>query len=153
MENDTILLSFFFDFIQLEIKATNIVNDLNSFQHHSSDLERLNDLLQKCGKYPLQTLTNRSLIDSVGNSIDSPFYTTEQDRNLLRRKNSKRVPVYIKYCVNLVLEDIGEGDLMSHNKRYKYIKDIPLVIVNYFNSVFLNSLNLFFSKCLADRPL
>ena len=133
-EKDTILLSFFFDFIQLEIKATNIVNDLTSFQHYSSDLERLNDLLQKCGKYPLQMLTNRSLIDSVGNSIDSPFYSTKNDRNLLMKKNSKRVPVYIKYCVHLVLEDIGEGDLMSKNKRYKYIKDIPMVLRKLYSA-------------------
>ena len=127
LEKDTILLSFFFDFIQLEIKATNIVNDLNSFQRYSSDLETLNSLLNKCANYPIQKLTTRALIDSVGNSIDSPFYVTEEDRNNLRRKNSNRVPVYIKYCVNLILNDIGDGDLMSLNKRYRYLKDIPMV--------------------------
>lgn len=130
-ENDTILLSFFFDFIQLEIKATNIVNDLNSFQRYSSDLETLNTLLNKCTNYPIQKLTTRALIDSVGNSIDSPFYVSEQDRNNLRRKNSSRVPVYIKYCVNLILEDVGDGDLMSLNKRYRYVKDIPMLIAHF----------------------
>ena len=127
LEKDTILLSFFHDFIQLEIKATNIVNDLNSYQQKSSDLNSLNSILQKCTKYPIQKLTTRSLVDSVGNSIDSPFYMSDQDRNLLKKQNSKRVPVYIRYCVNLILEDIGDGDLMCTNKRYKYIKDIQLV--------------------------
>lgn len=120
LEQDNILLSFFFDFIQLEINATSIVN----FTKQSSDLE-------KRVNYPIQKLLTRSLIDSVGTQVDSPYYTSDQDRNILKRKNSKRVPVYIKYCVNLVLQDIGEGDLLSLSKRYKYIKDIPLLIAKF----------------------
>ena len=104
MKNDTIILNFFYDFIQLEIKATNIVNGLNNYQQKTSDLDSMKTNLLK---YPLEKLTTSSLVDSLD-------------------KESK-LPVYIRYCVNLILEDIGDGDLMCTNKRYKYIKDIQLV--------------------------
>ena len=49
MEKDTITLSFFFDFIQLEIKATNIANDINC------DLsDQLSFKENKCLNYPIQ---------------------------------------------------------------------------------------------------
>ena len=132
LEKDTILLSFFFDFIQLEIKATNIIKDLNSFQHKLAELNGLNSLIRKCLNYPIQKLTTRSLIDSKGNSTESPFQMSDRDRNLMKKRATKRVPDYVKYCISLILEEIGDGDLVSANKNYKYIKDIQLVRFELF---------------------
>jgi hypothetical protein len=123
MEKDTITLSFFFDFIQLEIKATNIANDINC------DLsEQLSFKEHKCLNYPIQKLFIRSTLDSASHSsIDTPFFTTAREKKDLKKKSTKNVPVFIRYCIDLILNEIGEGDLLDKYKKYKYIRDIPMV--------------------------
>lgn len=123
MEKDTIILAFFFDFIQLEIQAKNIVNDINCDQ-----IDQLSLKDQKCLNYPIQKLFTRSTIDSLS-SIDTPFYANDREKKFLKKKSTKNVPVFIRYCVDLILQEIGEGDLLENNKKYKYIRDIPMVIL------------------------
>ena len=118
MDRDVIILSFFFDFIQLEIQATNIVNDINT--------DILSTREHKCLNYPIKKLFLRSILDS---SHDMPFYANEQDKICLKKKNAKNVPVFVRYCIDLILNEIGNGDLLEldNSKKYKYIRDIPMV--------------------------
>jgi hypothetical protein len=127
MEKDTILLSFFYDFIQLEIQATNIANDISSVDHNEQLFKE-----NKCLNYPILGLCTRSTIDSAksSSSLNTPYYSTHQDKKSLKKKTKKNVPIFIQYCVDLVLKEIGEGDLLETNKKYKYIRDIPMVTYN-----------------------
>ena len=98
------------DLLQLEIKAANIVGDLNSKLINQAPSD-MNEILaqQKCLNYPIQEI-NFSKVSSF-------------EKNLSKRK----VPVYMQYCVDLVLAEIGEGDLIKKKNKYKYVKDLPLV--------------------------
>jgi hypothetical protein len=106
-DQDTLLLSYFYDFIQLEIKGKNFVSDLNAKADYA-DL----DTQQKCLNYPLQRIICRRTIESFS--------------------SSRKIPVYIRYCIDLILKELGEGDLMTLNKKYKYVKDLPMLI-SHFN--------------------
>lgn len=139
MEKDTILLSFFYDFIQLEIQATNIANDISSEGTGSSSSNNSSNNCEnylfkdsKCLNYPILKLVTRSTIDSAksSSSISTPYYSTNEDKKSLKKKTRKNVPIFIQYCVDLVLKEIGEGDLLETNKKYKYIRDIPMVTNN-----------------------
>ena len=98
------------DFLQLEIKATNIVGDLNSKQLNQAP-NNLNEIIsqQKCLNYPIQEINFRK-VSSFENNM-----------------SKKNVPVYMRYCINLVLEEIGEGNLIKLKNKYKYVKDLPMV--------------------------
>ncbi len=152
MQKDTIILSFYFDFIQVEIQATNIANDINSGQ-----LETLSLKEHKCLNYPIKKLFIRSTLDSASHSlsIDTPFCSNDREKKKLKKKTTKNVPVFVRYCIDLILKDIGEGDLLTKTKKYKYIRDIPMV---FFFSCFLNFLfykwkHASFSKLIAHLRL
>ena len=110
LNNETILLHYFYDLVKLEIKAAaNIFNDTSM----DAQLKYLN--------YPIQKLFFRSMVD-VPNAHDVLY---SQLNNAEPSKN--KVPMYLKYCVELILGDIGQGDLLTQTKKYKYVKDISMV--------------------------
>ena len=100
------------DLLQLEIKATNIVGDLSSKKVDNVP-KNLQEILaqQKCLNYPIQEISFRK-VTSFENNI-----------------SKKTIPVYLKYCIRLVLGEIGEGNLIKIKNKYKYVKDLPLVCV------------------------
>jgi hypothetical protein len=76
--------------------------------------------------YPLQSIIFKQLLDTQGNFIGSPVNrANRKDANSLNP--NKKVPVYIRYCIDLVLKEIGDGDLMLTNNKYKYVRDLPMV--------------------------
>lgn len=117
LNNETILLHYFYDLVKLEIKAAaNIFNDTSM----DAQLKYLN--------YPIQKLFFRSMVD-VPNAHDVLY---SQLNNAEPSKN--KVPMYLKYCVELILGDIGQGDLLTQTKKYKYVKDISM-LVSHINLV------------------
>jgi hypothetical protein len=108
--NEDIALSYFFDFVQLEIKAANIINDMNNDMN--AHMKFLN--------YPLTKIYFRSTLDAFGLADSNNCFTNKNG-------TKNKVPMYLRYCINLILGDIGEGDIMVLNKKYKYVKDLPMV--------------------------
>ena len=143
-DQDTIILSYFYDFIQVEIKATNIVSDLSIMKKtsskasaarnaHGADLHHQLKYLN----YPLQKVTCRSLVDSDGTYRPSIYASIASQSDLSSSStssssssssSSRKVPIYVRYCIDLILGEIGEGDLTLTHKKYKYVRDLPMVI-------------------------
>ena len=45
--------------------------------------------------------------------------------------SNKNVPIFIHYCIDLIRNEIGEGDLLNKYEKYKYNRNITMVnIVN-----------------------
>ena len=105
------------DLIQVEIKGTNIVKDLRNQQ-----LETFQTYLN----YPLDQVIVRSNIDPTTKTFNSQFKSINMHPTNLFRGN-KTIPVYLKYCVELVLGEIGSDNIMQSNKKIKYVKDISSV--------------------------
>ena len=116
-DNDTIVALFMHDLIQVEIKGTNIVKDLRNQQ---------SDTFQTYLNYPLDQVLVRSNIDPTTNTFNSQFKSINMHPTNLFRGN-KTIPVYLKYCVELVLGEIGSDNIMQSNKKIKYVKDISSV--------------------------
>lgn len=123
------MLLVFNDLIQVEIKGTNLVKDLNV----KLNIQDLNDVAeldkqQKNLNYPLESISIKSNIDSNG------YFTLPLHANHnVPLRNKKKVPAHIKYCVELILGEIGVGDIVSSKKKYKYLRDLPYV--NLFLSI------------------
>ncbi len=71
--------------------------------------------------YPLQKVTCRSLVDADGVYRPSIYSTNSHA--------PRKVPVYVRYCIDLILGEIGEGDLMLARQKCKYVRDLPMVLV------------------------
>ena len=96
---------------------------MHTSSNNSNDLKYLN--------YPLQKINCRSLVDSYG-CINANLYNNATSTNLTGIvQSSKKVPIYIRYCIDLILGEVGEGDLTILNKKYKYVKDLPLLIAHF----------------------
>lgn len=102
-----------------------MVSDLNTNSKVKKQVD-MNELMQNCLNYPLQSVVFKQLLDTQGNFIGSPLNrTNRKDSNNLNP--NKKVPIYIRYCIDLVLNEIGDGDLLLTNNKYKYVRDLPLV--------------------------
>jgi hypothetical protein len=120
-DKSTIILSYFFDLIQLEISGTNIVNDLSHSNSQSNS---------GIGNYPIQKIYLKSLVDRETGSVS--LDNTPHSSNSIWHRKSKdnKVPIYVRYCIDLILKEMGEGDLMVNNNKYKYVKDLPRFIAH-----------------------
>lgn len=113
-----------------------MVHDLNAklnIQPNASDSsEKYSDLgkILKYLNYPLQKLIIKSNIDAYGNRVSSAFgagFISSKESNLF--KSNKKVPAYIRYCLNLILGEFGDGNLLQSTNKYKFVRDLPLVIL------------------------
>jgi hypothetical protein len=126
-DNDTIVLLFFHDLIQLEIKGKNIIKDLKSSTSVSShgdqfcERPELDKDQQRHLNYPLEKIVIKSC--SSSNSRLSCSLKSMENNN-----GKKKIPnVYLRYCVALILGEIGNGNIMPLYKNIKYIKDLSMV--------------------------
>jgi hypothetical protein len=89
---------------------------------------------EKYYNYPLQEINIRSISDSTGNLIPSPFSRastrlSRADNQDLTRYTTTKIPNYVKYCIDLVLGEIGQGNIMNCTKKYQQAKDLSMVII------------------------
>lgn len=126
-ENDTIKLSFFYDLIHLDIKISNIINDLSASQQQNN-MRDLNQQQRKYLNYPIQQLFFRSSVDKTSGSV----LADAAGSSLKKVLGSSKVPVYLRYCIDLIVGEIGEGDLMALKKKKTnlYVKDLPTLITH-----------------------
>lgn len=142
-DQDTIVLLFFNGYICLEIKALNIVHDLNSKssaiqqnrKENPTDSDELNNAdlskMLKCLNYPLQQLCLKSNIDSHGNHVASPYtnsrFSFSKSSNDLFKSSKEKVPLHVRYCISLILGEFGDANLLQSSNKYKFVRDLPLV--------------------------
>ncbi|CAF0892514.1 unnamed protein product, partial [Brachionus calyciflorus] len=131
-----ISLAFFNDLIQVQIKATNLVNDLTSkiSLNNSLDPNESSDILfddinkkLKYLNYPIKEINIKTSVDSYGNNL-----LTRTSRISLSNKYSKnKVPLFVRYCINLILGEFKldqDGYLILSENKYKFVRDLPIFI-------------------------
>lgn len=130
-DQDTIQLSFFNDLIKVQIKATNLVNDLATkfcWQPNESNEFLLDDVNKKFKylNYPLKQINIQTNVDSYGNKI-----LTRASRMSLSSKYSKnKIPVFVRYCIALIMGEFSldqDGNLNLAENKFKFVKDLPIV--------------------------
>jgi hypothetical protein len=102
-DDDTIELLFFHDLIHVEIKAPNLVKDLSVKSFDEPDWSRY-------ANYPVKHINVRSLIDSNG-----------------PKDKEKTQPIQLRYCMDLIIKEIGQGDIVTTKKQYKCVKELSKV--------------------------
>lgn len=121
----------------MEIKGTNIVKDLKNARFQQVNLDEqfaasmpdnnnIDATLQKYLNYPLDQVVVRSNIDPETDMYSSQYRSINTHPSNLFRGN-KKIPVYLKYCVELVLGEVGRGNIMTSNKKINHVKDLPIV--------------------------
>lgn len=90
------------------------------------DYQPVDATWQKYLNYPLEQVIVRSNIDPATNTYSSQYKSINMHSSNLFRGNRK-IPVYLKYCVELVLGEIGCGNIMLSNKKIRQVKDLPMV--------------------------
>jgi hypothetical protein len=135
MDSDSITVTFFYDLIELEIKATNLFKDLN-LKSSLKPVETLDEFYkrEKYMHYPLQQIYCKSLIDLYGNSIPSPGFGRNSRMSMshtqeLSRFCTTKIPPFVRYSVDMVLGEFEKGNILesSLSSRLRYVKDLPFV--------------------------
>jgi hypothetical protein len=138
MDSDSITVTFFYDLIELEIKASNLFKDMN-LKNSLRPVESLDEFYkrEKYMQYPLQQIYCKSLIDVYGNCIPSPGFGRNSRMSMshtqeLSRFCTTRIPPFVRYAVDMVLGEFAKGNLLeSSSNRIKYVKDLPIVSDSY----------------------
>lgn len=135
-ENDSFTLSFFNNLILLDVRVPNIFNDLSHIQLDINETNEVSDLLhnRKYLNYPIQHISLRTLVDSSTGTINYNMlsnYKAMASSTTTAKKNEK-VPIYIKYCIELIIGEIAtDRDSLTLKRSYKQVKDLSMVINLY----------------------
>ena len=128
-ENDSFTLSFFNNLILLDVRVPNIFNDLSHIQLDINESNEVSDLLhnRKYLNYPIQHISLRTLVDSSTGTINYNMLSNYKAMATSAKKNEK-VPIYIKYCIELIIGEIAtDRDSLTLKRSYKQVKDLSMV--------------------------
>jgi hypothetical protein len=147
MDSDSILVSFFHNLLEMEIKAKNLYNDMNmrASLKPVGSLEEFYER-EKYLHYPLQQVNFKSVVDSESDCVPSPLSrrnsspmfsrssmsaTITQDLSRFCHAKLRKIPLYAKFCLSMVLGEVGEGNVLQNcgwaAGNIKCVKDLPLV--------------------------